>query len=361
MASNRVFNFSAGPSMLPEAILEKAAKEMLNYEKSGMSVMEMSHRSSSYLTIFNNTKALLKKVMAIPDGYEIVFIHGGATQQFSMVPLNLLKNGKADYAVTGIFSKKAAIEAQKYAKVHIVYDGKENNYTHIPLLQELKIDDDASYLHLCSNNTIYGTEWKYIPEIAGIEIVADMSSNILSKPIDVSKYGMIYAGAQKNMGIAGLGVAIIKKTLLQPVPDNTPVLLNYSLMIANDSMYNTPPAYAIYVLGLVLEWIDTQGGLEVIAKQNQEKAKVLYDYLDSSDFYIPHANKEDRSLMNVTFTTPSKDLDTAFVKESIQEGMTNLKGHRQVGGIRASIYNAMPLEGVKSLVKFMKLFEENNQ
>ena len=323
--------------------------------------MEMSHRSSSYLDIFNKTKDLLKKVMNIPDGYEIVFIQGGATQQFSMVPLNLLKNGKADYIITGSFSKKAATEAKKYGEINIAYDGSDNDFKHIPTQDELKLDPEASYVHLCANNTIYGTEWKYVPETNGVPIIADMSSNILSKPIDVSKYGMIYAGAQKNMGIAGLGVAIIKKDLLQKVSATTPVLLDYTLMIENDSMYNTPPAYAIYVLGLVLEWIDEMGGLEVMEKRNIEKAKLLYDYLDSSDFYKAHSDKDNRSLMNVTFTTPSKELDAKFVKESIEAGMTNLKGHRSVGGIRASIYNAMPLEGVEKLVAFMKEFEAANK
>lgn len=361
MTEKRVFNFSAGPSMLPVPVLKKAAKQMLNYENSGMSVMEMSHRSSSYLDIFNKTKDLLKKVMNIPDGYEIVFIQGGATQQFSMVPLNLLKNGKADYIITGSFSKKAATEAKKYGEINIAYDGSDNDFKHIPTQDELKLDPEASYVHLCANNTIYGTEWKYVPETNGVPIIADMSSNILSKPIDVSKYGMIYAGAQKNMGIAGLGVAIIKKDLLQKVSATTPVLLDYTLMIENDSMYNTPPAYAIYVLGLVLEWIDEMGGLEVMEKRNIEKAKLLYDYLDSSDFYKAHSDKDNRSLMNVTFTTPSKELDAKFVKESIEAGMTNLKGHRSVGGIRASIYNAMPLEGVEKLVAFMKEFEAANK
>ena len=243
MTEKRVLNFSAGPSMLPEPVLEKAAKQMLNYENSGMSVMEMSHRSSSYLDIFEKTKGLLKKVMNIPDDYKIVFIQGGATQQFSMVPLNLLKNGKADYVVTGAFSKKAAAEAKKFGEINIAYDGSENNFKHIPTQDELKLDPEASYVHLCANNTIYGTEWKYIPETNGVPVIADMSSNILSKPVDVSKFGMIYAGAQKNMGIAGLGVAIIKEDLLQKVAATTPVLLDYKLMIENDSMYNTPVSY----------------------------------------------------------------------------------------------------------------------
>lgn len=361
MTEKRVFNFSAGPSTLPESVLEKAAKQMLNYENSGMSVMEMSHRSSSYLDIFQKTKDLLRKVMNVPDDYKIVFIQGGATQQFSMVPLNLLKNGKADYIITGAFSKKAANEAKKYGEINIAYDGSVNNFKHIPTQDELKLDPEASYVHLCANNTIYGTEWKYVPETNGVPIIADMSSNILSKPIDVSKYGMIYAGAQKNMGIAGLGVAIIKEELLQKVSAKTPVLLDYQLMIDNDSMYNTPPAYAIYVLGLVLEWIDNLGGLEVMEQRNIKKAKLLYDYLDSSDFYICHSDKDNRSLMNVTFTTPNKDLDAKFVKESIEAKMTNLKGHRSVGGIRASIYNAMPIEGVEKLIVFMKDFEIANK
>ena len=314
MTEKRVLNFSAGPSMLPEPVLEKAAKQMLNYENSGMSVMEMSHRSSSYLDIFEKTKGLLKKVMNIPDDYKIVFIQGGATQQFSMVPLNLLKNGKADYVVTGAFSKKAAAEAKKFGEINIAYDGSENNFKHIPTQDELKLDPEASYVHLCANNTIYGTEWKYI-----------------------------------------------KEDLLQKVAATTPVLLDYKLMIENDSMYNTPPAYAIYVLGLVLEWIDSMGGLEVMQERNIKKANLLYDYLDSSDFYIAHSDKDNRSLMNVTFTTPNKDLDAKFVKESIAAGMTNLKGHRSVGGIRASIYNAMPLEGVEKLVAFMRDFEAANK
>lgn len=361
MTEKRVFNFSAGPSMLPVPVLEKAAKQMLNYENSGMSVMEMSHRSSSYLDIFEKTKGLLKKEMNIPDDYKIVFIQGGATQQFSMVPLNLLKNGKADYIITGAFSKKAAAEAKKFGEINIAYDGSANNFKHIPTQDELNLDPEASYVHLCANNTIYGTEWKYVPETNGVPVIVDMSSNILSKPVDVSKYGMIYAGAQKNMGIAGLGVAIIKEDLLQKVAPTTPVLLDYKLMIDNDSMYNTPPAYAIYVLGLVLEWIDNLGGLEVMEERNIKKANLLYDYLDRSDFYICHSNKDNRSLMNVTFTTPDKDLDAKFVKESIVAGMTNLKGHRSVGGIRASIYNAMPIEGVEKLIAFMKDFEASNK
>ncbi|MCD8027210.1 MAG: 3-phosphoserine/phosphohydroxythreonine transaminase [Erysipelotrichaceae bacterium] len=361
MMTNRVYNFSAGPSMLPEPVLEKVADQMLSYKDTGMSVMEMSHRSAAYLEIFNETKALLKKVLDIPDNYKILFIQGGATQQFSTIPLNLMKNGKADYVVTGQFSKKSATEAKKFGDVHIAYDGSVNNFKHIPTQDELDIREDASYVHLCANNTIFGTEWKYVPDTKGVPIVADMSSNILSKPINVSDYGMIYAGAQKNMGIAGCGVVIVREDLIADHKENIPVLMEYNTIADNDSMYNTPPTFSIYVLGLVLEWIDFLGGLEVMQDINVKKAQLLYDYLDSSDFYKAHSDKDNRSIMNVTFTTPNKDLDAKFVKESIAAGMTNLKGHRSVGGIRASIYNAMPIEGVEYLVEFMKKFEEENK
>lgn len=360
MNEKRVLNFSAGPSMLSEVVLKRAQENLINYQGSGMSVMEMSHRSSSYLEIFDNTKALLKKVMNIPDNYQIVFIQGGATQQFSMIPLNLLKKGKADYVVTGAFSKKAYQEACKFGDIHVAYDGKANNYSHIPTQEELDLRDDIDYVHICANNTIFGTEWKYVPK-ANAPIVADMSSNILSKPVNVADFGMIYAGAQKNMGIAGLGVAIIREDILQDVKADCPVLLDYKLMIKNDSMYNTPPTYSIYILGEVLRWIDELGGLEAMEKMNVEKAKILYDYLDQSDFYKAVSEKVNRSLMNVTFTTPTPELDSQFVKESVKAGMTNLKGHRSVGGIRASIYNAMPKEGVEYLVAFMKKFEEENK
>lgn len=361
MTQKRVFNFSAGPSTLPVPVLEKVASQMLNYKDSGMSVMEMSHRSSSYLEIFNETKDLLKKVMNIPDNYKILFIQGGATQQFSTIPLNLMKNGKADYIVTGAFSKKSAQEAAKFGDVHIAYNGSDNNFKHIPTQDELDIREGTSYVHICANNTIFGTEWKYVPDTKGAPIVADMSSNILSKPINVADYGMIYAGAQKNMGIAGCGIVIVREDLINEHKDNIPVLMEYNTIAENDSMYNTPPTFSIYVLGLVLKWIDEMGGLEVMQKKNEEKAKLLYDYLDTTDFYTTHSDKDNRSLMNVTFTCPNKDLDAQFVKESVIAGMTNLKGHRSVGGIRASIYNAMPLEGVQTLVDFMKKFEAENK
>lgn len=362
MASKRVYNFSAGPSMLPEEVLKEAANQMLNYKDTGMSVMEMSHRSSSYLEIFNNTKALLKKVMNVPDNYEIVFLHGGATQQFSMIPLNLLTTGKADYAITGNFSNLAYKEATKYGDIHVAYNGEENNYSYIPTQDELDLSDDADYLHICANNTIFGTEYKYDPVTKnGCPVVADMSSNILSKRVDITKYGLIYAGAQKNMGIAGLGIAIVRKDLLDLEKKTTPVLMDYQLMIKKDSMYNTPSAYAIYICGLVLEWIDKNGGVDAMYERSIVKSQLLYDYLDQSDFYKASADKNNRSRMNVTFTTPNKELDAKFVKECNEIGLVNLKGHRLVGGIRASIYNAMPLEGVKKLVDFMKKFEEENK
>lgn len=357
----RVYNFAAGPSTLPLEVLKTAQEQMLNYKGSGMSVMEMSHRSSAYQEIFDETKATLKRLLKIPDNYKILLLHGGATQQFSALALNLMQTGKADYIVTGSFSGKAAKEAAKFGDVHIAYDGKENNYTHIPTQDELDIREGVDYVHLCENNTIYGTEWNYVPDTKGAPLVADMSSDILSRPVDVSKYGVIYAGAQKNMGIAGLGVVIIREDLIKPHKKNIPVLAEYDTMAAKDSMYNTPPAYAIYMAGLVAKWVEDQGGLEEMAKRNEKKAKLLQDYLDQSDFYNYPTEAGSRSRMNVAFTTPSKELDAKFVKESIAAGMTNLKGHRLVGGIRASIYNAMTYEGVEYLVNFMKKFEEENK
>jgi len=361
MTDKRVYNFSAGPSMLPVEVLKRAQEQMLNYKGSGMSVMEMSHRSAVYQQIFDETKARLKSLLNIPDNYKILLLHGGATQQFSAIALNLMDKGRADYVVTGNFSGLAAKEAAKFGDVHIAYDGKANNYSHIPTQDELDIRDDIDYVHICNNNTIFGTEFNYVPDTKGAPLVADMSSDILSRPVDVSRYGVIYAGAQKNMGIAGLGVVIIREDLIKPHKEGIPVLAEYDTMAAKDSMYNTPPAYAIYVLGLMLEYLEEQGGLAEMEKRNVKKAKLLYDYLDQSDFYIKAAEPASRSNMNVTFTTPNKDLDAKFVKESIEAGMTNLKGHRLVGGIRASIYNSMPIEGVEYLIDFMKKFEEENK
>lgn len=361
MNKNRVYNFSAGPSMLAESVLENINAQLMNYHESGMSVMEMSHRSSLYMDLFQETKELLEKVMKIPDNYEVLLMHGGATQQFSSVPLNLGHNQKADYIVTGVFSNKAKKQAENYLDVHVAYDGKNRDYKHIPTQDELEFSQDASYVHICENNTIYGTKWNYIPDTKGIPLVADMSSCLLSEPIDVSKYGLIYAGAQKNMGIAGLCVVIINKDLIQDVSNKVPPLMNYKMILESDSMYNTPNTFAIYVLGEVLKWIDRLGGLEVMKIRNQAKAQFLYDYLDSTDFYQTHSDKNNRSMMNVTFQCATKELDQKFVEEASQIGLVNLKGHRLVGGIRASIYNAMPLTGVYELVTFMKKFANENR
>ena len=357
---NRIYNFAAGPSMLADDVLIRLRDELLNYNNTGMSVMEMSHRSKVYLEIFEKTKESLKKLMEIPEDYEVMFMHGGATGVFASLPLNLLRN-KADYIVTGNFSKKAAQEAEKYGQVNIIYDGKDNGYSLIPDVGELKFDEDADYVHLCANNTIYGTEWKKFPDTGNIPLIADMSSDILSRKVNVSDFGMIYAGAQKNMGIAGLAVVVIRKDLIKEASKITPSIMDYTLSQKNDSMLNTPSTYSLYVLGKVLEWLEDIGGVDEIERRNIAKAKVLYDYLDSQSFYLPHAQKESRSLMNVTFTTPDPELDTLFASEAAKLGMSNLKGHRLVGGIRASIYNAMPIEGVNRLVEFMNEFRKEHE
>ncbi len=360
MADKRIYNFSAGPSMLPEQVLRTASEQMLNYKGSGMSVMEMSHRSSAYDQIIKDAQRRLRELLQIPDNYKVLFLQGGASTQFSAIPMNLLRSGCADYILTGHFAKKAYEEATKYGSIQIAASSEKDHFCYIPKQEELQLHADADYVYLCNNNTIYGTEWNYVPETNGVPVVADMSSDILSRPIDVSKYGLIFAGAQKNMGIAGVTVVIVREDLLGFSLAGTPTMLNYKTMADKDSMYNTPPTYAIYVLGLVLEWIEQQGGLATMKARNEKKAKLLYDYLDNSNFYRSAVAKEDRSMMNVTFTTPSKELDALFVSESVKAGMSNLKGHRAVGGIRASIYNAMPIEGVEHLVAFMRAFEETN-
>ncbi len=361
MSDFRIYNFSAGPSMLPLSVLEKAASEMTNCQGSGMSVMEMSHRSKVYDGIIKNTEASLRRVMNIPDNYKVLFLQGGATLQFSAIPLNLMKTGKADYIVTGHFAKSAAKEAKKFGTVNIAASSEDGNFDRIPTQDELKLDPTADYVYICSNNTIFGTEWDYVPETGNVPLVADMSSNILSKPVDVSKYGVIMAGAQKNMGPAGLTVVIVREDLLGNYRENMPSILDWKFMADKDSMPNTPPTYAIYVLGLVLEWIESIGGLTELAKMNEDKAKMLYDYLDTSDFYKAVAQPASRSRMNATFRTASEELDAKFAKESAANDMSNLKGHRSVGGMRASIYNAMPKEGVEKLIAFMKDFAEANK
>jgi len=353
----RIYNFSAGPSMLPLDVLNKAAAEMTDYNGSGMSVMEMSHRSRVYEEIITGAEAMLRKVMNIPEDYEVLFLQGGASLQFAMVPMNLLKT-TASYAVTGEFAGKAYKEAQKFGNIHLAFTGKEENFARIPQQSELDIAPGSDYLHICANNTIFGTTWKYIPE-TDAPIVADMSSMILSQPVDVSKYGLIYAGAQKNMAPAGLTVVIVRRDLLSEPMSFTPTMMTYSVHAKAKSMYNTPPTYQIYVLKLVLEWIEKLGGLEEMEKINRAKAAILYDYLDSSSFFTPIADKASRSMMNVTFRAPTEEQDAAFIKATSAAGFSNLKGHRLVGHMRASIYNAMPTEGVEKLVAFMKEFEKN--
>ena len=356
----RVFNFSAGPSMLPLQVLETAASEMLNYKGSGMSVMEMSHRSPVYDEIIKEAEALLRKLMNIPDNYKVLFLQGGASTQFAAVPLNLMKTGKADYIVSGQFSGKAQKEAMKYGEAKIVVSSKEANFSFIPKTDRSSFSPDADYVHVCFNNTIYGTKFPYIPDTGDIPLVADMSSCIISEPVDVSKFGVIYAGAQKNMAPAGLTLVIIREDLIGNARENTPSMLDYKLMADNESMYNTPPCYCIYVAKLVYEWILGLGGLEKMKEMNEKKANLLYDYLDSQDYYVAPVEKESRSMMNVTFVTGDADLDKKFAKEAEAQGLKNLKGHRSVGGMRASIYNAMPYEGVEKLVEFMKEFAKNN-
>ena len=361
MSEGRIYNFSAGPSMMPLSVLEKAAAEMTNYGGSGMSVMEMSHRSKYYDDIINGAQDVLRRVYNIPDNYRILFMQGGATMQFSAVPLNLMVTGKADYAITGNFARNAYKEAKKFGDIHIAATSEADNFTWVPTPDQLDIRPDADYFYICANNTIFGTEWHYDPNAGDVPVVADMSSNILSKPVDISKYGMIYAGAQKNMGPAGMAVVIIREDLMGHYRENMPVLLDYQLMADKNSMYNTPPTYSIYMMKLVTEWVEQMGGLEAMAKNADLRSSMLYDYLDSTDFYKGAAQKDSRSRMNVTFRTGNDELDKKFIQESIDAGMTNLKGHRLVGGMRASIYNAMPIEGVEYLIDFMKKFENNNK
>ena len=358
---SRIYNFSAGPSMLPLPVLEQCAQEMTDYNGSGMSVMEMSHRSAVYDEIIKEAEANLRKLMNIPDNYKVLFLQGGASTQFAAVPLNLMKNKKADYVVSGQFSKKAFDEAQKYGDAKCIASSKDRTFAYIPTITPDMVRDDADYVHVCYNNTIFGTKYPEVPNVGDKVLVADMSSCIISEPIDVTKFGVIYAGAQKNMAPAGLTVVIVREDLLGNAREDTPTMLNWQTMADNDSMYNTPPCYAIYVAGLVYKWILGLGGLEAMKKVNEEKAALLYDFLDSSELFKPGADKEYRSMMNVTFVTGDEELDKKFCKEADAAGFKNLKGHRSVGGMRASIYNAMPTEGVKALVEFMKKFEADNK
>lgn len=359
---NRILNFSAGPSTLPVEVLEKAKMEMLNYKGCGMSVMEMSHRSATYEEIHNKTKALFKELLNVEDGYEILFLQGGGSSQFSMIPLNLLqKEEKADYLITGSWAKKAYEEAKRFANVRVLATSEDRSYTYIPKIDRDKIDKEAKFLYLCLNNTIYGTAVS--PEkVEKIEfpLVGDMSSNILSQKYDISKFDLVFAGAQKNIGISGVTLVIVKKELLGRAQEITPTMFNYKTHMDKDSKYNTPPCFNIYVSGLMAEWIKKQGGVEAMEQQNKEKAKLLYDFIDNSKFYINSVDPDSRSLMNVVFSTKEGTLDGDFINEAKKKGIENIKGHRSVGGMRASIYNAMPISGVESLIDFMKDFETRN-
>lgn len=363
---NRVYNFSAGPSMLPVPVLQKAQADLLDYHGSGMSVMEMSHRSKWFDEIIQNTEAGIRKVLNVPDNYKIGFFQGGATQQFAMVPLNFMTTGTADYLVTGNFSKKAAEEAAKFGTARIAASSKDKNFTYIPDVKAIEYDPNASYIHICQNNTIFGTTYKDVPQVDGIPLVADMSSMIFSEPTDVSKYGCIYFGVQKNVAPAGMAIAIIRDDLLgksaKGIPvEKIPTMMNYTTLLDKDSMYNTPPCWCIYMTGLVMDYLQNEvGGLEEMAKINHAKAKVLYDYLDGQDFYNNPVQPEYRSMMNVTFTSPNPDMDKKFCAAATEAGFVNLKGHRLVGGMRASIYNAMPAQGVNDLVDFMEKFRKEN-
>ena len=357
----RVYNFSAGPSMLPEEVLKQAADEMLDYQGSGQSVMEMSHRSKVYDKIIKEAEADLREIMNIPDNYKVLFLQGGGSTQFAMIPMNLMtKSGKADFVITGQWAKKAYEEASRYGEAKAVASSKDKTFSYIPKLNKDDFTPDADYFYICLNNTIYGTKWNTLPETGDVPLVADISSNILSEPIDVSKFGLLFAGAQKNVACAGVTIVIIREDLIGNAMDITPTMLNYKTHADADSLYNTPPCYAIYIAGLTFKWIKKMGGLEAMKELNEKKAKLLYDFLDSSKLFKGTVVPEDRSLMNVPFVTGDEELDAKFVKESTAAGLVNLKGHRTVGGMRASIYNAMPYEGVVALVEFMKKFEAEN-
>ena len=358
---SRVYNFSAGPAVLPEEVLKEAAEEMLDYRGCGMSVMEMSHRSKMFENIIQEAEADLRDLLEIPDNYKVLFLQGGASQQFAMIPMNLMKNRVAYYIVTGQWAKKAWQEAQKYGKANKIASSEDKTYSYIPDCSDLPISPDADYVYICENNTIYGTKFKKLPNTKGKTLVADVSSCFLSEPVDVSKYGILYGGVQKNIGPAGMVISIIREDLItEDVLPGTPTMLTFKTHADAGSMYNTPNCYCIYMCGKVFKWLKKMGGLSAMKERNEKKAKILYDFLDSSSLFKGTVVPEDRSLMNVPFVTGNKDLDAKFVKEAQEAGLENLKGHRSVGGMRASIYNAMPIEGVEALVNFMKNFEKEN-
>lgn len=358
----RVYNFSAGPAVLPEEVLKEAAADMLDYKGCGMSVMEMSHRSKMFQNIIDEAEADIRKLMNIPDNYKVLFLQGGASLQFAMIPMNLMKNGKADYIVTGQWAKKAFAEGKKYGDCVAVASSADKTFSYIPDCSDLPIREDADYVYICENNTIYGTKFHTLPNTKGKTLVADVSSCFLSEPVDVTKYGMIYGGVQKNVGPAGLVIAIIREDLIpEELPDTVPTMMQYKVHAENGSMYNTPNCWAIYICGLVFKWLLKNGGLEAMKEKNEKKAKILYDFLDQSKMFKGTVEPSSRSLMNVPFVTGNEELDAEFVKAAKAAGFENLKGHRTVGGMRASIYNAMPIEGVQALVDFMKAFEEEHQ
>ncbi len=358
---SRVYNFSAGPAVLPEEVLKEAAEEMLDYRGCGMSVMEMSHRSKMFEEIIQGAEADLRDLLQIPDNYKVLFLQGGASQQFAMIPMNLMKNRVADYIVTGQWAKKAWQEAQKYGKANKIASSEDKTFSYIPDCSDLPISPDADYVYICENNTIYGTKFKELPNTKGKTLVADVSSCFLSEPVDVSKYGILYGGVQKNIGPAGMVISIIREDLItEEVLPGTPTMLTFKTHADADSLYNTPNSYCIYICGKVFQWLKKMGGLSAMKERNEQKAKLLYDFLDESSLFHGTVVPKDRSLMNVPFITGNTDLDAKFVKEAKEAGFENLKGHRSVGGMRASIYNAMPVEGVKALVDFMRTFEKEN-
>ncbi|ENH98159.1 3-phosphoserine/phosphohydroxythreonine aminotransferase [Gracilibacillus halophilus YIM-C55.5] len=358
---DRVYNFSAGPSMLPLEVLEQAQSELTNYKGSGMSVMELSHRSKLFTEIITGAENLLRELMHIPDNYKVLFVQGGASQQFAAIPLNLKKNGQADYVNTGSWSKKAMKEAKKFIEVNEIASSEDGNFTYIPSVTADKVKSDADYVHITTNNTIEGTAFRNIPDTGDVPLVADMSSNILSEEIDVSKFGVIYAGAQKNIGPAGLTVVIVRDDLIGHAVEECPTMLDFKTHSESGSLYNTPPTFGVYVAKLVFEWIQAQGGLTAIQKRNEKKANMLYEYIAQSDFYHSPVKEDSRSIMNIPFVVPNHDVDATFIQKAQEEGLETLKGHRSVGGMRASIYNAMPVEGVEALIEFMKKFEKEHQ
>lgn len=359
---SRIYNFSAGPAVLPESVLQEAAIEMMDYRGTGMSVMEMSHRSAVYQNIIDEAEADLRDLMGIPANYKVLFMQGGASQQFAAVPMNLMKNGVADYIITGVWAKKAWQEAKMYGTANAIASSADKTFSYIPDCSDLPISENADYVYICENNTIYGTKFHQLPNTKGKDLVADVSSCFLSEPVDVTKYGMLYGGVQKNIGPAGVVIAVIREDLIrEDVYPGTPTMLRYKTHADNGSMYNTPPAYGIYICGKVFKWLKHMGGLSAMKQLNEKKASILYDFLDDSDLFHGTVVKQDRSLMNVPFVTGNAEMDAKFVKAATEAGFANLKGHRSVGGMRASIYNAMPMEGVEKLVDFMEQFEKENK